>query len=237
MGVKERLITALGSFGLLYLSLNLLIGLSFISAALIGVFGGAIIYLLLDNCKAAKTRAIIFCSWGMLFIVLVIVASAIKTGFIISPSKIPFSSESITYFLFVSLFIVVSFLTKKRVWCAIACPLGTFTSLVGSFSLLEMRIEKDDCIKCGKCIGICKLGVFTTEGKNADIDSHSSSCSNCGDCMGACPKDCREYYVRGTNFEISHIYIPLVIISVIMVAVLATSILWKPLLDIIFSLL
>ncbi len=380
MEIQMKVISFTVVFITLFAILNVLMHISLVLALLIGIFGSIVTYLLLQDKKTSKTRITLFCMWGLLFAILIILSSTIHTGFFICPSKIPLvgenagniplmpfsnstklimscpfglfqnylsttinygftfsmlslsfkiiglaffiwllialtlgrswcgwicpfgglteaisripsvrawgidisgekmrylrygfffgilllilasksipsyyycvicpfkgvyhspeyldqiftvASEFATYSLFILLLIGASFAAKKRVWCAILCPLGTLTSIVGSYSLLVTRIGKESCIKCKKCINTCKLGVISE--KNANIDLHTSSCSNCGDCMDVCPKECIKYYIRGTDIEVKHLFIPIIIICAIVVAVIFVSVLWRPLIDI-----
>jgi t-SNARE complex subunit (syntaxin) len=50
--------------------------------------------------------------------------------------------------------------------------------------------------------------------------------------MDVCPKECIKYYIRGTDIEVKHLFIPIIIICAIVVAVIFVSVLWRPLIDI-----
>ena len=139
------------------------------------------------------------------------------------------STEFITYSLFIGLFVVATYLIKKRVWCAVLCPLGTLTSIVGSYSLITTRIDENTCVNCKKCVNTCKLGAtFVQDGT---VSLNSMACSNCGECMNECPKDSINYYIRGTNIEVKNIFFPFIVVSAITIAVMLVTVMWKPVLD------
>jgi Polyferredoxin len=141
--------------------------------------------------------------------------------------KVP--SEFITYILFISFFLVLPFLTGKRVWCAVMCPLGALTSVVGSYSLLVTRINQDDCVNCNKCVNACKL--YAVSRNENDMKINNLSCSNCGECATKCPKEAIKYYIRGTDIEVSKVFIPVVVTAAITIAVILVTVMWKPIYD------
>lgn len=46
-------------------------------------------------------------------------------------------------------------------------------------------IDKNVCIGCGTCAGICPVGAIHMEGGKAEVDN--SVCVKCGACVNACP--------------------------------------------------
>ena len=74
-----------------------------------------------------------------------------------------------------------------RPFCKWLCPLGAFYSLFNSVSLLDMRVNKDRCISCGKCARVCGMDVDITKTPN------HTECIRCGVCIKACPTDAIRY--------------------------------------------
>ena len=77
---------------------------------------------------------------------------------------------------------ILSSMFIYRPFCKYICPLGAFYSLFQKISLLRMRCDKDACIHCGKCAGICPMNVDPSKTPN------SAECIRCGECIKACPK-------------------------------------------------
>ena len=85
--------------------------------------------------------------------------------------------------------VVVTSIFFYRPFCKWICPLGAFYSLFNRVSLLQMKVEKDKCISCGKCAKACKMDVDVTKTPN------HAECIRCGACIKACPKEavCYQY--------------------------------------------
>jgi ferredoxin-type protein NapH len=137
------------------------------------------------------------------------------------------ATEFITYSLFIAFFIIIPFLTKKRIWCTLFCPLGVLTSLLSKFSLIETKIDLEKCPNCKVCAKKCKMDIFSKE--NGEKIMSSSSCTNCGDCMSYCPKDAIKYRIRNTNIEVKQYFIPIMVVMFITIAAILANALWQPL--------
>ena len=68
-----------------------------------------------------------------------------------------------------------------RPFCKWLCPLGAFYALFNKVSLLQMKVDANACISCGKCARACGMDVDVT--KNPD----HAECIRCGKCVLACP--------------------------------------------------
>ena len=57
---------------------------------------------------------------------------------------------------------------------------------LGVYKEKSMPVDKNKCIGCGSCVGICPVGAisFGEDGK-AEIDE--SKCIRCGSCEATCP--------------------------------------------------
>ena len=75
----------------------------------------------------------------------------------------------------------------KRIWCTYLCPFGAFQSLIGKvFRIFRVKIDKDKCIDCKKCVNEClTLGLTETSLKKGKA---TNNCSLCGICIESCPK-------------------------------------------------
>lgn len=83
--------------------------------------------------------------------------------------------------------VIVLSVVFYRPFCKWLCPLGAFYSLFNSVSLLDMRVNKDRCISCGKCARVCGMDVDITKTPN------HTECIRCGVCIKACPTDAIRY--------------------------------------------
>lgn len=68
-----------------------------------------------------------------------------------------------------------------RPFCKYICPLGAIYSLFNRVSVLRIRNNEPECIKCGKCEQVCKMNIRVTE------DLNSPECIRCGLCVKKCP--------------------------------------------------
>lgn len=91
------------------------------------------------------------------------------------------SISYITYFKFFILFFVL-FMTffSKRFFCKTMCPLGAFLGLFNRLSVFAINLDKDTCVKCGKCSSVCPM--------NLDVPSeiNSKECIRCMECKKVC---------------------------------------------------
>ena len=85
---------------------------------------------------------------------------------------------------------ILSSMFIYRPFCKYVCPLGAFYSLFQKISLLRMHCDKDACINCGKCAGICPMNVDPSKTPN------SAECIRCGECIKACPKKALAFSMR-----------------------------------------
>jgi MauM/NapG family ferredoxin protein len=73
---------------------------------------------------------------------------------------------------------------RRRFWCRYLCPLGGLLGLVSRVSLFRYRINRDDCISCGRCATRCPVhAIDAGRGYTAD----AGECTACLDCVENCP--------------------------------------------------
>nr|WP_314277758.1 4Fe-4S binding protein [uncultured Peptostreptococcus sp.] len=70
-----------------------------------------------------------------------------------------------------------------RPFCKYICPLGAVYSLFNPISVFRYRLDKDKCIKCGRCKRVCQMNVDPVENCN------HLECIRCARCKNACPVD------------------------------------------------
>ena len=71
----------------------------------------------------------------------------------------------------------------RRRFCSHACPYGALMSLLADRNTLAVRYldeRDDDCIRCGKCVTDCPMGIDIKQGVG------QLSCIGCGECVDSC---------------------------------------------------
>ena len=84
--------------------------------------------------------------------------------------------------------VVVLSVVFFRPFCKWVCPLGAFYGLMNKVSLLEVSLDHDRCVSCGRCAAACQMDVDVTASPN------SAECIRCGKCIGACPVDALDFH-------------------------------------------
>ncbi len=106
-------------------------------------------------------------------------------------------------FLFVSLWILLAillpFLSKKRIQCGLFCPMGAFLSCTSKINLFGLRIDKNRCKKCNRCIEACP--TFSLTKGSLEEGRPAITCSKCGACIDNCPEGAMGFSTPGTPFE------------------------------------
>ena len=136
---------------------------------------------------AALTLVPTYCSWICPFKAVTefeqvtSVESATKAGIFLS--------------LFGGLVIALPVMTKKRTQCSFLCPLGAINTLSNKITPFTLKIDKNSCNECFKCVGVCPLFALTPE--NIKAGKVSVFCSKCGKCADTCSKKAIHYGIRG----------------------------------------
>ena len=84
--------------------------------------------------------------------------------------------------------IIVGSVFIYRIFCRFICPLGALYGFFNRFAIFGIKLERDKCVNCGKCISVCKMDIH-------HVGDHE--CINCGDCVGVCPTKAISY--RGSK--------------------------------------
>lgn len=85
--------------------------------------------------------------------------------------------------LFILLVVVALSILFYRPFCKWICPLGAFYALLNKISLLEIKMDEQKCVSCGKCAASCKMDVDVRKTPN------HAECIRCGKCITACPAE------------------------------------------------
>ncbi len=98
--------------------------------------------------------------------------------------------------LFAALVVVLPFLTKKRIQCATFCPMGALLSLSNKINAFDVRIDKNTCSSCEKCVKACPTLSLSKEELQAGRPS--ITCMKCGSCIDSCTSRAIHYHIKGT---------------------------------------
>ncbi len=88
-------------------------------------------------------------------------------------------------------FFAIGFLAWKygRTYCNTICPVGTVLGFLSRYSLFKVRINENQCNKCGACAGECKASCI--DSKNHSVDY--SRCIACFNCLGSCSQSALKF--------------------------------------------
>lgn len=92
-----------------------------------------------------------------------------------------------TWKLAVLIAVVVLSVLFYRPFCKWICPLGAFYAWFNRISLLQLQVDQNKCISCGKCGRVCKMDVAVPQTPN------HNECIRCGACITACPTQAIHY--------------------------------------------
>ena len=83
--------------------------------------------------------------------------------------------------------IAMAFAMKdNRAFCKYICPITVFLKPASYFSLLRMKVDKNKCIDCKKCVKVCPMDVDVLNEKRSW--TNATECILCGECSKACPQ-------------------------------------------------
>ncbi len=92
--------------------------------------------------------------------------------------------------------VVLPFMTKRRWWCFVVCPIGATLSLFHRISLFRIKIDKTKCNECMDCVQECRVFAMTPQGVQRG-EPASGNCIRCGRCIEACPEEAIDIALLG----------------------------------------
>lgn len=98
--------------------------------------------------------------------------------------------------LFVVLIVILPFVTGKRGQCAFICPLGALLGAANKISPFDIRIDKQKCVECKKCINECP--TYALDEESISRGKTYTNCFKCGKCIDTCPKGAIFFHIKGT---------------------------------------
>ncbi|MEW6025802.1 MAG: 4Fe-4S binding protein [Planctomycetota bacterium] len=93
-----------------------------------------------------------------------------------------FTQISATAVLVIAGLAILSVLMRSF-WCRYLCPYGALLGALSWLSPLKIRRNKDTCIDCRKCTGVCPAQVQV----HKETAVLSDECNACLQCVNACP--------------------------------------------------
>jgi ferredoxin-type protein NapH len=105
------------------------------------------------------------------------------------------AKAGIFFSLFAGLVVVLPVMTKKRTQCSYLCPLGAVNSISNKITPFTVKIDKNVCNECFKCVEVCPMFALSRE--NIKEGKVSVFCSKCGKCVDACSKGAIQYGIKG----------------------------------------
>jgi ferredoxin-type protein NapH len=99
--------------------------------------------------------------------------------------------------LFFGLVVVLPITTRKRTQCAWFCPMGALCSLTNPLNVYEVRIDRERCIQCGKCVQVCPVQALDAAALEAG--KPHINCVKCGKCADVCKQNSIGYRLKFTK--------------------------------------
>lgn len=130
-----------------------------------------------------KTLSVVYCEWFCPF--------KLITEYSDPSSLIGFIQFILMVVFFMGLLVILPILTKKRIQCASFCPFGAFQSFFNKISPFRIKIDKDKCIGCMKCVNKCPTFSLTKE--SIDKGEPHITCTLCSKCIDECPTKAISY--------------------------------------------
>ena len=76
--------------------------------------------------------------------------------------------------------ILVGCIFTFRLFCRFLCPLGALYALFNRFSIFGIKLNRDKCVDCNRCISHCEMDIRHVG---------DPECIFCGECIAVCPTD------------------------------------------------
>ena len=80
--------------------------------------------------------------------------------------------------------IIVGCIFIFRLFCRFFCPLGALYALFNRISVFGIKLNRDKCVDCNRCISHCKMDIRHVG---------DTECIQCGECVSVCPTNAIEW--------------------------------------------
>lgn len=104
--------------------------------------------------------------------------------------------------LFLGLVIVLPILTGRRTQCSLFCPFASFQTFFNKINVFAIRIDREKCINCQKCLTNCP--TFSLDRESLSQGKTLLSCVKCGKCLDICPQKAITFHIKGTPIVVSN---------------------------------
>ena len=111
--------------------------------------------------------------------------------------------------------VVLPFMTKRRWWCDVLCPIGATLALFHRISLFQIKIDKTKCNECMDCVQECRMYAMTPQGVEQG-NPNSGNCIRCGRCIEACPEEAIDIAWLGKYKNVRAPFLTLIIGTILM---------------------
>jgi polyferredoxin len=108
--------------------------------------------------------------------------------------------------------IFLPFMTGKRTWCSILCPVGALINLIERITPFNVRIDPKKCTKDYSCTTVCPMYSMTRQTIN-EMYAPNVDCIKCGACIEQCPENAIDLYLLGTSKKVRSWFIPIAIFA------------------------
>jgi len=98
--------------------------------------------------------------------------------------------------LFAGLVVVLPIFSRRRTQCSFLCPMGAFQSFSNKVNPFEIRIDREQCKDCSKCIRECP--TFSLDAESVSSGRTRITCVKCGKCVDTCPTGAIGFRIKGT---------------------------------------
>lgn len=91
-----------------------------------------------------------------------------------------FGTAATAMLVILGLIVLFELFVSPRWWCRTMCPGGALYALLGWARPVRVKLKREACTGCLKCIPVCEAGI------NPITQSSSIECDNCGVCLRHC---------------------------------------------------
>jgi polyferredoxin len=111
----------------------------------------------------------------------------------------------VTFGSFLAFCVFMPIFFGRRIWCTYLCPFGALQGLFGRiFRVFSLKIDKDKCIDCKKCVKSCKTCGITEV--SLQKKKFTFNCSLCGICIDNCPQKAIDVTVFGIKGSVKNLF-------------------------------